>query len=549
MYTGDGSGADGQCVTVGANSLGSRMAEDGVEEGVSLCFDEYSSNGDHGVSIFYNSEVVQEWLGDCANREACEPVSFFEDSLWHDVVLTIMPAGGIVTFSLTHGGPNAVPYERSAQILTDYALPAAAYIGFTARTGGATNNHWVRAISIELAGTARTLTLSEGAVNHAGDMYTGCNWQSVDLFKFALSGPTVVVGVDALDAGGIGAMIATVRIDGDQSQEIPTSSDRWKCWEGGGHGGDDATDWSQVSDTWRGMDGPNGWELPGFDDSSWERASSHGANGASPWGDVNRDMGMDSMGNISAASEWIWTSDENLHNDIFCRLEVSCGSPPPPAPRCTGSVDIAVDNAYVLYLNGHAQSSGHTNFNVAGCEQTGVSGGGAVNHAGDHYTGCNWQSVDRITFDQDGPLVIGVDALDAGGIGGFAATVRLDDGTEYPSSPRHWKCWEGGGEFHGEGAGSQVDGQWLGVDGPNGWELPGFDDSSWSYASGLGLNGVPPWGDVNREMGMDSQGTISAESEWIWTEDENLHNDIFCRLVICDGQPTPNVRRAGELQG
>ena len=49
-----------------------------------------------------------------------------------------------------------------------------------------------------------------------------------------------------------------------------------------------------------------------------------------------------------------------------------------------------------------------------------------------------------------------------------------------------------------------MDSHWQGVDGLNGWELPESDDSSWPYASSLGLNGVDPWGDVNCEMGMDS---------------------------------------------
>ena len=35
------------------------------------------------------------------------------------------------------------------------------------------------------------------------------------------------------------------------------------------------------------------------------------------------------------------------------------------------------------------------------------------------FNGCNWRSVDRIDFDMPGPVVIGVDALVAGEIGGF----------------------------------------------------------------------------------------------------------------------------------
>jgi hypothetical protein len=46
MFTGDGSGADGQCVNIGANDLGGRNGEDGVADGLALCFDEYSNGGD-----------------------------------------------------------------------------------------------------------------------------------------------------------------------------------------------------------------------------------------------------------------------------------------------------------------------------------------------------------------------------------------------------------------------------------------------------------------------------------------------------------------------
>ena len=51
MYTGGGSGADGQCVSVGANKLAGRSAEDGVAEGLALCFDEYANGGDHGIQV------------------------------------------------------------------------------------------------------------------------------------------------------------------------------------------------------------------------------------------------------------------------------------------------------------------------------------------------------------------------------------------------------------------------------------------------------------------------------------------------------------------
>ena len=88
-FAGDGTGADGMCVSIGSNDLAGRNGEDGVAEGVALCFDEWANDGDHGVNIFYNGEVAGEWTGPCGNREGCEPVSLFEDSQWHTVELVL----------------------------------------------------------------------------------------------------------------------------------------------------------------------------------------------------------------------------------------------------------------------------------------------------------------------------------------------------------------------------------------------------------------------------------------------------------------------------
>ena len=65
--------------------------------------------------------------------------------------------------------------------------------------------------------------------------------------------------------------------------------------------------------------------------------------------------------------------------------------------------------------------------------------------------------------------------------------------------------------------------------------IRGFDDSSWPAAFSFGANGVGPWGDVNREMGAVDDGglgTISADSQWIWSQDKDAHNDIFCRFTV-----------------
>ena len=55
MYCGDGTGADGLCVNIGGNDLGGRVGENGVTQGVAVCFDEWANGGDHGVAIYYNA--------------------------------------------------------------------------------------------------------------------------------------------------------------------------------------------------------------------------------------------------------------------------------------------------------------------------------------------------------------------------------------------------------------------------------------------------------------------------------------------------------------
>ena len=69
MYTGDGTGADGQCVNIGANDMGGRNGEDGVAVGVALCFDEWANGrAEHGIQIFYNGEMLFEGRATCENQ-------------------------------------------------------------------------------------------------------------------------------------------------------------------------------------------------------------------------------------------------------------------------------------------------------------------------------------------------------------------------------------------------------------------------------------------------------------------------------------------------
>lgn len=95
------------------------------------------------------SRYAGENIAPCGNREGCMPVALYDDAEWHIVELSITPrinpAGTLesaeVRFSLDqglYGGFGNIPYFR---------LPEPTYLGFSARTGGATNNHWFRSVT------------------------------------------------------------------------------------------------------------------------------------------------------------------------------------------------------------------------------------------------------------------------------------------------------------------------------------------------------------------------------------------------------------------
>jgi hypothetical protein len=210
---------------------------------------------------------------------------------------------------------------------------------------------------------------------------------------------------------------------------------------------------------------------------------------------------------------------------------------------------------YSIYINGEYRSNVNGGVtNVAGCDV-------ALNPSGDLYTGCNWQSVDLHEFDvQDWAVTIAVDALDAGGTGGWIGTAIVN-GVEYPTDDSGaWKCFGGATNQVGlDGGWSAVNSGWHGDAPPDGWSTSDgtFDDSAWTETTSFGANGVGPWGDVNRHrtsaVGAGGLGTISDTSEWIWSADPNGHNDVYCRLVVpCPAAstlPTPIAPGDFTLEG
>jgi hypothetical protein len=155
-YMGDGSGADGMAMYLGTNSLEGRVAEDGVPIGFSFCLDEWANAGDHGAMMTFgvpptegeanNLKIIWEDRGLCSNRAGCRPITLFETSEWEDVAVKITPSvDGDATVSFTFGDTG----WAGTAIIEQYVLPNEVYLGFGARTGGASNNHHVRNVVLK----------------------------------------------------------------------------------------------------------------------------------------------------------------------------------------------------------------------------------------------------------------------------------------------------------------------------------------------------------------------------------------------------------------
>ena len=88
-----------------------------------------------------------------------------------------------------------------------------------------------------------------------------------------------------------------------------------------------------------------------------------------------------------------------------------------------------------------------------------------------------------------------------------------------------WRCWKA--SFHGEPP-------------PAGWEQVGFDDSGpeWQWAISYGQNDDPDthWAQYIPLPAGSSGGRvkpgIADDAEWIWTEENDGQNDVFCRGII-----------------
>ncbi|KAJ7611595.1 lectin [Roridomyces roridus] len=220
----------------------------------------------------------------------------------------------------------------------------------------------------------------------------------------------------------------------------------------------DGTTSTIVSDTtWRySISVPSGYEQLTFDDNSWPPAIAEGAYGVSPWGQITIPSNPPVLSLSNA--DWIWTSEVSGGNaPIGNRAFRRTYTPPPGQTPTSATVIIVADNAYTLYVNGILIGSG-TDFHTA---QT--------------YT---------ISLAPANETVFAVFAQNADVVpnpAGLLAAIEINTA--------NCNCTAG--------VMFVTDGGWKSNTGtPAGFQLPGYDDSTWPAATVEGAFGIAPWGKV-----------------------------------------------------
>ena len=338
-------------------------------------------------------------------------------------------------------------------------------------------------------------------------------WTQTETFEFnaPCSEPTVYA-VDGSDAAGVSAFIGDINHCGQAIQTLPN---KWKC----------------------STDCPSGWEMVGFDDSSWPVAVDAGINGVDPWGPTD----------VSPDAHWIWTDSTTQGKDggwseqsdrACCRYETDHRAINCNAARMRYIHDYLGAAASVSNQNYNAATSGDE-YAYSQYVQTGQHSGyiwhselcnedgSDVDHDFDDATGqvhiCgddgyhfyvneeeigsheDWRTVQGHTFTAscDTPTIYAIDAYDTGGVASVIAQINHCGEMVLTSSA--WKCEQ------------------FGEDGPpSDWKSASFDDSRWNQAGVAGGNGVNPWG---------LRQDVSGESQWIWTADPNGHDHVYCRYL------------------
>jgi len=108
--------------------------------------------------------------------------------------------------------------------------------------------------------------------------------------------------------------------------------------------------------------------------------------------------------------------------------------------------------------------------------------------------------------------VIAIDGIDRGGP---AAFIGVFDGKVTKASD--WKC-----------STKEV----------SGWTKNDFNDATWAQATSYSKNKDS---NIWRSVGGGSRPNIPGDAEWLWTNDNNNHNRVFCRYIKIQPQATPKA--------
>ncbi len=145
--------------------------------------------------------------------------------------------------------------------------------------------------------------------------------------------------------------------------------------------------------------------------------------------------------------------------------------------------------------------------------------------------GADWQVATVTRFDEGKSATIAIYVHDAepggAGVGGFLADIILDDGTYIDTTDPGWSC----------------DAGIVLADRADGWESPGFDDSSWSALEVFDQFGGGVWGFGAATMA-NVLNNPDSTSYWSWCGPNDVEDDIFFRIVI--GDDTTAVEPVGK---
>jgi len=156
------------------------------------------------------------------------------------------------------------------------------------------------------------------------------------------------------------------------------------------------------------------------------------------------------------------------------------------------NIFLSVDNSFELFVNGKKVCSGD-----------------------------NWQK----TYQCQTTILPGdVIALDGRDAGGPAAFIGVFNGV--PTKPSDWRCKDT--TSPGEG-----------------WNRNSFDDASWPQAVSYSRNDA---NNIWRRVGGGPRPNIPGDAQWLWTNNNENHDRVFCRYVPIKAAPVSDVaKRARDV--